>query len=49
LAIAQNLMQKGWRVEEVFKAVRRQVKKSTNNKQTPWESSSLEHDFYFVR
>jgi hypothetical protein len=35
-------------VEEVFKAVRRQVKQATNNRQTPWESSSLENDFYFV-
>lgn len=38
----------GLKVEEVFKEVRRNVIKETNNEQVPWESSSLVGDFYFV-
>ncbi len=35
------------KVEEVFKNVRQNVTAKTNNKQTPWDSSSLVGDFYF--
>jgi hypothetical protein len=35
-------------IEEVFKRVRISVLKLTQSKQTPWESSSLTRDFYFV-
>ena len=35
-------------VEQVFKEVRVAVAKETNDKQIPWESSSLMGDFYFV-
>ena len=35
-------------VEEVFKEVRVAVAKETDDKQIPWESSSLMGDFYFV-
>ncbi len=36
-------------IELMFKRVRNTVKKKTNNRQTPWESSSLDgDDFYFV-
>ena len=36
--------------ELMFKKVRNTVKKKTNNRQTPWESSSLDgDDFYFVK
>lgn len=34
-------------VEQVFKNVRENVLKQTNNKQLPWDSSSLVGDFYF--
>jgi hypothetical protein len=35
-------------IEEVFKRVRVSVLNLTQSKQTPWESSSLTRDFYFV-
>lgn len=37
----------GLKVEDVFKHVRSAVRESTQGKQIPWESSSLEGDFYF--
>ncbi len=36
------------KVEDVFKRVRLQVRRQTNGQQIPWESTSLEEDFYFV-
>ena len=36
-------------IEDVFKETRKAVQKLTNNKQTPWSSSSLTADFYFVK
>jgi hypothetical protein len=36
-------------VEQVFKRVRTEVEERTGNAQTPWESTSLKGDFYFVR
>ena len=47
-ALAGALIEPGLRVEDVFKRVRVTVENATNNKQTPWESSSLRGDFYFV-
>lgn len=38
----------GIKVEEVFKRVRVNVVRKSDNEQTPWESSSLTGDFYFV-
>ena len=35
------------RVEDVFKRVRYQVRKTTRGRQIPWESTSLEEDFVF--
>jgi len=35
-------------VLQMFQKVRTLVRKSSNNRQTPWESTSLEGDFYFV-
>jgi polar amino acid transport system substrate-binding protein len=35
------------KIEDVFKKVRVMVMSETNNKQVPWESSSLTGDFYF--
>ncbi len=36
------------KIEDVFKEVRKAVKKETNNKQIPWDSSSLTDDFIFL-
>lgn len=36
------------KVEDVFKRVRLQVRRRTNGQQIPWESTSLEEDFFFV-
>lgn len=38
----------GLKVEDVFKRVRTQVRRKSGENQVPWESSSLEGDFYFV-
>jgi hypothetical protein len=35
-------------IEDVFKRVRAGVQQQTQNKQTPWEASSLVNDFYFA-
>ena len=47
-ALAQALAEPGLKVEDVFKRVRVTVETATNARQTPWESSSLRGDFYFV-
>jgi hypothetical protein len=39
--------EKGPGLEDVFKRVRRNVRKSSVGRQIPWESSSVEDDFYF--
>ena len=36
------------KVEDVFKQVRKAVRRDSDGKQVPWESTSLEGDFYFV-
>jgi uncharacterized caspase-like protein len=36
------------KIEDVFKRVRLQVRRRTQGRQIPWESTSLEEDFYFV-
>ncbi len=38
----------GLRIEDVFKKVRTAVRRKSNNLQIPWESSSLEGDFFFT-
>jgi hypothetical protein len=42
------LEQPGLKVEEVFKQVRAAVRRDSQGRQVPWESTSLEGDFYFV-
>lgn len=37
----------GLKVEDVFKQVRANVRRDSQGKQVPWESTSLEGDFYF--
>lgn len=36
------------KIEDIFKRVRLHVRRRTNGQQIPWESTSLEEDFYFV-
>jgi uncharacterized caspase-like protein len=43
------MTQPGLSLEEVFKGVRVKVLASTEDKQTPWTSSSITGDFYFHR
>lgn len=38
----------GMKIEDVFKQVRSAVREATQGRQVPWESSSLEGDFYFA-
>ena len=47
-ALASALLEPGLKVEDVFKRVRVAVETETSSEQTPWESSSLRGDFYFV-
>ena len=44
-----NMKTIGLSIEEVFKRVRISVREKTQGNQTPWESSSLTGDFYFVK
>jgi len=45
--LLREMMKPGLNIEQVFKAVRNDVMGETNNKQVPWESTSLRGDFYF--
>ena len=48
MALSRMMNTPGLPVERMFREVRNSVRKETNNKQTPWESSSLVGgDFYF--
>jgi len=47
-ALAKAIREPGTKVEDVFKRVRIAVMERTNEKQVPWESSSLTGDFYFT-
>ncbi|MBR0869906.1 caspase family protein [Bradyrhizobium tropiciagri] len=47
-ALAEAIMAPGEKLEDVFKSVRRQVRLVTGEQQIPWESTSLDRDFYFV-
>ena len=47
-ALADAISAPGEKLEDVFKSVRRQVRLATGEQQIPWESTSLELDFYFV-
>ena len=38
----------GLKIEEVFKATRVSVTQASDGKQTPWDESSLQNDFYFA-
>jgi uncharacterized caspase-like protein len=45
--LVRELRQPGVKVEDVFKRVRVQVRRHSEGRQVPWESTSLEDDFYF--
>ena len=45
--LVRELRQPGTKVEDVFKRVRLQVRRQSAGRQVPWESTSLEDDFYF--
>ncbi|MGJ4926212.1 caspase family protein [Bradyrhizobium sp. HKCCYLS2038] len=47
-ALLQAAREPGLPIEEAFKRVRVAVNKSTEGRQTPWDSSSLTEDFRFV-
>lgn len=47
-ALLKALGTPGLKVEDVFKQVRISVVKSSDGQQTPWESSSLTGEFYFL-
>lgn len=45
--LLENISRPGVRIEDAFKAVRIAVRRESGNLQTPWESTSLEGEFYF--
>ena len=45
--LVSYMREPGLKVEDVFKRVRASVRQESGNKQTPWENTSLESDFYF--
>jgi hypothetical protein len=47
--LLKQMHREGLKLEDVFKSVRLEVLKRSNNMQTPWESSSLVGDIYFIR
>lgn len=47
-ALAESLVVPGLPIEQVFKQVRVSVIEETDGAQTPWDTSSLTEEFYFV-
>ncbi len=47
--LVKALQQPGYKIEDVFKAVRNNVYKLSNEMQVPWENSSIFGDFYFKK
>jgi len=45
--LVRSMQKPGTKIEDVFKQVRTSVRQETGGEQIPWESSSLEGDFYF--
>jgi len=48
-ALLNHIGTSGITVEQVFKRVRMEVEEKTGKSQTPWESTSLKGDFYFLK
>ena len=47
-ALSKAMMLPGLPIEQVFKQARREVLAATNDRQTPWETSSITGRFYFM-
>jgi hypothetical protein len=47
--ILKAIITPGFRIEDVFKEVRRNVYKLSEQQQTPWENSSIFDDFFFKK
>lgn len=47
--LLKAIRQQGTALEEVFKQVRRNVRTNSEGRQIPWESSSVEVDFFFKK
>jgi len=47
-SLIRYILTPSMRIEDIFKRVRTEVREKTGGAQVPWESSSLEGDFYFV-
>lgn len=47
--LLRNLRRPGMKIEDVFKLTRIGVKERSNGSQVPWENSSIDGDFFFVR
>jgi hypothetical protein len=45
--LIQQMKRPDLKLEDVFKNVRSEVRKKSKNSQIPWESTSIERDFYF--
>lgn len=45
--LVRELQKPAIRIEDVFKRVRMQVRQQSKGRQIPWESTSLEEDFFF--
>jgi uncharacterized caspase-like protein len=45
--LVQELAKPAVKIEDVFKRVRLQVRQKSQGRQVPWESTSLEEDFFF--
>ena len=48
-ALAKAMVTLGVKLEDAFKEARRTVEDATDNKQVPWETTSITGDFYFTR
>ncbi|HXJ82146.1 MAG TPA: caspase family protein [Candidatus Methylomirabilis sp.] len=46
--LVREMAVKGAKIEDVFKRVRLGVRRQSDGAQIPWESTSLEEDFYFL-
>jgi hypothetical protein len=47
-SLLKEIREPGTRIEDVFKRVRLNVRRKTRGAQVPWESTSLEEDFWFL-
>lgn len=48
-ALIEVIKTPGLKIEDIFKRVRTQVRRKSQGSQIPWDNSSIEGDFYFVK